>query len=113
MTDELLLALLRTTTESRRYLAKRNMNDSALRCLYCLFADARPWTISSLADATGLTRVTVRARVRIGVRKGFMCHRGGGITLTPKGRARLRLIFTEYLEELRGSLRSLARLLGH
>ena len=111
MTDEMLLAILRTTTESRQFLANRKLNDSALRCLYCLFSDRRPWTISALADATGLTRVTVRARVRIGVRKGFMSHKDGSVTLTPAGCKRLKVIFSEYLEELQGTLRTLARLI--
>ena len=64
MTDSLLIAYLRYITEGRKAFARIGLKDSSLRILYCLYVDRRAWTISALAEATELTRLTVRVRTK-------------------------------------------------
>jgi len=100
MKDDLLLSYLRYISEGQKALARIGLKDSSLRILYCLYADRRAWTVSALAEATDLTRVTVRARLKGFAEKGFVSYGDDGVRLTDEGVERLHNIFDEFFEEV-------------
>jgi len=111
MTDSLLIAYLRYITEGRKAFARIGLKDSSLRILYCLYVDRRGWTISALADATELTRLTVRARTKGAVEKGFVSHEDDGMRLTKEGAESLHNIFDEFFGQVTVSLMKFHRIL--
>ena len=100
MKDDLLLSYLRYASEGRKALARIGLKDSSLRILYCLYADRRAWTVSALAEATDLTRVTVRARLRCSVEKGCVTYVDDGVILSDCGVRCLHTIFDEFFDEV-------------
>ena len=111
MTDSLLIAYLRYITEGRKAFARIGLKDSSLRILYCLYVDRRAWTISALAEATELTRLTVRARAREAVEKGFVSREDDGLRLTKEGAESLHNIFDEFFGQVTVSLMKFHRIL--
>ena len=112
MTDSLLLAYLRYITEGRKAFARIGLKDSSLRILYCLYVDRRAWTISALAEATDLTRLTVRVRTKGAVEKGFVSHEDDGMGLTEEGVERLQYIFDEFFDQVKVPLAQFHRVLA-
>lgn len=61
--DELRLSYLRYIREGRQELARQGLDDTTIRVAGLLFSDDRGWSISALAGASGLSRVTVRKSI--------------------------------------------------
>ncbi len=79
LSDIFRLTYVQYIAEGRKHLAHMGMLDTHLRVLSCLVTDRRTWTISALADATGLSRLTVRQYLRNAAEKGTAekCSEGG------------------------------------
>lgn len=110
--DELRLAYLRYITEARRILAAMGVKDTNLKIAYCLQADQRPWTISAMSDATGLTRVTVRAAFQGYANRGLVAKTTKGYSITEAGAERVRARFDEFFRRVDEPLFRFHRLLA-
>lgn len=111
--DETILAYLHYIAEGRKAMAERDMIDARLRIAHCLTLDRRPWSVSSIADATGLNRVTVRERLKASVERGTVAFDPdtSTYTATEAGMKFLREMFTGFLDEVQPALLRFHRLL--
>ena len=113
LSDIFRLSYLRYIAEGRKHLAHMAMLDTHLRVLSCLVTDRRTWTISALADATGLSRLTVRRYLRDAEEKGTVekCSKGG-YRITDRGMDLFRVSFDEFFDRVKVPLIKFHRVLA-
>jgi len=113
LSDIFRLNYLRYIAEGRKQLAQMAMLDTHLRVLSCLVTDRRTWTISALADATGLSRLTVRQYLRNAVGKDTVekCSKGG-YRITDRGMDLFRVSFDEFFDRVKVPLIKFHRVLA-
>lgn len=110
--DELRFACLRHIAEGRRILADMGVTDSSIRVLYCLIMDQRPWSISAIANATGLSRLTVRQAVISRAERGVTVKTADGYRITEFGVERFRERFDEFFEKIMEPMLQFHRILA-
>ena len=102
---------MRHTSAGHVVLSDMGITDTRLRVAYCLMVDHRPWNISAIHNATGLTRVTVRTDLNHQVEKGWAKKSKGGYQITEAGMKRFRDRYDIFFEGLKKPLVSFHRLL--
>lgn len=110
--DELRLRYLRYIAEGRKHLAQLGVSDTYLRVLSCLSADKRPWNISSIANATELSRLTVRNSLKPAEANGAVLKCRGGYEITEAGMDVFRAQFDEFFERVKVPLIQFHRVLA-
>lgn len=113
LSDIFRLTYVQYIAEGRKHLAHMGMLDTHLRVLSCLVTDRRTWTISALADATGLSRLTVRKYLRNAAEKGTTekCSQGG-YRITDRGMDLFRVYFDEFFDRVKVPLIKFHRVLA-
>ncbi len=101
ISDEFRLHYLRYIAEGRKHLARMGVSDTRLRVMYCLAADKRPWNVSSIANATDLSRLTVRNSLKQAEEEGAVREFGGGYQVTEVGMDVFRAQFDEFFERVK------------
>ena len=110
--DELRLAHLSYISECRKSFAQMGTTDARVRLAYCLYCDSRPWTISGLANATEMSRSTIRQAVANTANQGFVDYTQGSVQVTDAGKNRIRERIDEFFQLVQPPLFRFHRILA-